>query len=80
MIATVILTTVGSGIYSGTVTSLATGATLGIFLLGPMSWWLYKSGRLNANSKPANIFYENGVTPEEIERIQNIDAIECAAY
>lgn len=68
MIATVLITTVGAGLYQGTVTAVATGATVSIFLFGPMSWWLYKQSKLNSN-RPANIFYENGVTPEEIERI-----------
>ena len=80
MIATVILSTAGAGIYAGTVNAAATGAVAGLFLIGPMSWFLYKTGKLNSAVRPPNIFYENGVTPDEIERIQNIDAMECAAH
>lgn len=45
-------------------------------MVAPMSWWFWKVGKLNGNSKPSNIFYLNDVSKEEIERIQALDAIE----
>lgn len=80
MIAVTLLSAAGAGMYTGTVTGVATGLTAAIFLIGPMTWWFYKSARINSNQRPANIFYENGVSPDEVERIQNIDAMECVAF
>lgn len=80
MIATCLLSTGSAVIYAGTVTAAAQGLVAGAILLGPMSWWLYKTAKINANTRPANIFYENGVTQDEIERIQHIDAMECVAF
>ena len=53
-----------------------TGAFIGGFLIAPMGWWLYKHGRLNAQGRHSNMYYENSVTREEVERIQHLDAIE----
>lgn len=69
LLATTTIMTVGSGIYGGLPTHALTGFILAIFLVGPMTWWFHKQGRVNANSRPSNIFYENSVTPEEVERI-----------
>eukprot|EP00347_Sterkiella_histriomuscorum_P001367 403372309 len=81
MIATVLLSSTASALYAGTVTSVATGFVASVFLIGPMSWWLYKSAQLNGHGvRPANMFYENGVTPEEVERIQALDQLESVAY
>jgi expansin (peptidoglycan-binding protein) len=49
MIATVLLSTVWSTIYTGTVTGAATGMVVGAFLLGPMSWYVIKAGRINSS-------------------------------
>lgn len=53
-----------------------TGAFLGGMLIAPMSWWLYSHGRINGAARPSNIFYENGVSQDEVDRIRHIDAIE----
>lgn len=64
------------GIYFGLPRYWFTGGFVGGFLIAPMSWWLYKHGRLNGQGRHSNIFYENSVTQEELERIQNTDAVE----
>ena len=53
-----------------------TGAFLGGMLIAPMSWWLYKHGRINGANRHSNIFYDNGVSQDEVDRIRHIDAIE----
>lgn len=53
-----------------------TGGFVGGFMIAPMGWWLYKHGRINAQERHTNVFYENSVTKEEVERIQHLDAIE----
>ena len=44
-------------------------------LIGPSTWWFKKTAVQNT-VKPANIFYENDCTPEEIERFRHQDHIE----
>jgi len=45
-------------------------------LLSPMTWWIKKHGKPNSANRPANIFYENGVSQEEVDRIRYLDAVE----
>jgi len=66
------LTLIGTGIgfFAGGLPRYAfTGAFITFLLISPMSWWLYKHGRVNSMGRHSNIFYENGVTEEERERI-----------
>ena len=73
------LTIIGAfsmGIYGGMPRFWFTGAFIGGMLVAPMSWWLIKQGRLNAQARHSNIFYENSVNKDEIERIHHLDAIE----
>ena len=56
------------------------GAFAGSMIFAPMSWWVLKTGRLNALGRPSNIFYENGVSAEEIERIRHIDMLESLSH
>ena len=76
MIATTAIMTVAGGFIGGLPKHALTGFVASVFLISPMSWWIYKHGRMNSGNRPADIFYENSVTPEEIERIQNLDLIE----
>ena len=78
--ATTLISTGLGMFYKNPVTGAGTGFVFGLFLVGPMTWWLYKQGRLNSSQSPANIFYENGVTAEEVERIRHLDAIEQLAF
>jgi hypothetical protein len=52
------------------------GGFVGFAIIAPSSWWIWKTGIFNGNNRPANIFYEDGVSQEEIERIQKLDEIE----
>ena len=56
-----------------------TGAIIAGMTLSPMSWWFYKHGRINAQARPSNIFYENTVTMDEKERILSLDQMETLA-
>lgn len=64
------------GMYGGMPRYWFTGAFVGATLLAPMSWWIYRHGRFNAQHRSSNIYYENGLSKEELERIQQLDAIE----
>jgi hypothetical protein len=44
-------------------------------LVSPSIWWFKKAAVLNP-VRPSNIFYENGCTPEEVERFRHQDEIE----
>ena len=46
-----------------------TGGFIGAMLVAPMSYWVCKHGRMNAQSRPMNMFYQDSVSKEEIERI-----------
>ena len=42
--------------------------------VAPLTWWLKLQGlRPGYNRKSPNIFYQNDVTPEEVERFQKMD-------
>jgi hypothetical protein len=43
-----------------------TGFMLALFIVAPTTWYVYKTGKFNAANRPANIFYENGLSKEEI--------------
>lgn len=64
------------GMYGGFPRFWFTGGFVGGMIIAPMAWWLYKQGRLNAQDRHVNVFYEDNVTRDEVERIQNLDAIE----
>ena len=49
--------------------------------LAPMSWWFKLQGGMPGSyRKPVNIFYENDVTPEEVERFRAMDETEILAH
>jgi hypothetical protein len=76
---TIAVTLIGAtsvGLWGGLPRYWLTGAIFGLLLVSPMSWWMYRHGRLNAANRHANIFYENGVTQEEVDRIRHQDMIE----
>ena len=45
------------------------GAFLGGMVLAPASWWIKRHGRFNAQGRNSNIFYDNSLTKDDIERI-----------
>jgi len=78
-IATCLLGTAIGAIYGTRPSHAITGLVGSFFILAPMSWYLYKQGRPNAQNRHSNIFYENSATPEDIQRIQALDAMETLA-
>jgi hypothetical protein len=64
-----------AGLYAGTPMQFITPAVLSFTMIGPFSWWIYKTGKLNP-ARASNIFYENNTTADEIERFRHQDMIE----
>jgi hypothetical protein len=52
------------------------GAMIGTIFVFPMTWWLHKTSGFNPKGRHLNIFYEDEVSKEEVERIQHLDALE----
>jgi hypothetical protein len=44
------------------------GLVMGTLTLAPMSYWLFLNGRMGNGNRPANIWYENDVSREDIAR------------
>ena len=75
MIAT---TAIGTGVGALTLSTPFHVFCAGFFsmmLVTPFTWWFKTTARMNAH-RPANIFYENDCTKEEIERFRHQDMVE----
>ncbi len=73
------LTLIGAtsfGFYGGMPRFWFIGGFVGGLIVSPMSWWLKKHGRLNAMGRHSNIFYENNVSQDEVDRIRHLDTVE----
>mmetsp|Transcript_32737 Transcript_32737/g.31967 ORF Transcript_32737/g.31967 Transcript_32737/m.31967 type:complete len:112 (+) Transcript_32737:130-465(+) len=68
-----ILMGIGGYFLSGRPKHLLAGVVLSVFFFSPWTWFLIKQGKLNSMNKPANFYYINGVSKDEIERIQQTD-------
>ena len=57
------------------------GLLVSTFAIAPGTYWLKKQGALAlmGHHQPIDIFYENDVTPEEMERIRMMDEVENLA-
>ena len=56
---------------SGSIRRTIQGAMFFTLTVAPMTWWLKLQGvHPGAYRKPVNMFYENNVTPEEVERFR----------
>jgi len=75
-IALTVLGATAAGLWGGLPSYWLTGAIVGGMLLSPMTWWLKQHGKINSAYRPSNIFYENGVSQEEVDRIRYLDAVE----
>eukprot|EP00349_Pseudokeronopsis_sp_Brazil_P006188 CAMPEP_0202960460 /NCGR_PEP_ID=MMETSP1396-20130829/4607_1 /ASSEMBLY_ACC=CAM_ASM_000872 /TAXON_ID= /ORGANISM="Pseudokeronopsis sp., Strain Brazil" /LENGTH=271 /DNA_ID=CAMNT_0049679693 /DNA_START=6 /DNA_END=821 /DNA_ORIENTATION=+ len=56
-----------------------TGGIAALFIVSPLSFWIQKQGRFQGNNIHANIYYLNGTSKEEVERIRHLDEIESLA-
>lgn len=56
------------------------GALLGGWMVAPMLWWFKLNGKFGSTNRPANIFYEDDATSEEIERFRHQDQVEILAH
>lgn len=75
-IASQLIGSVVGGFLGGLPKYIFIGWFVGAFLFSPMSWWFIRHAKINSAVRPTNVFYENNLSPEEIERIQAIDMIE----
>ena len=77
------LTVVGAGIglfYGAMPRHLLIGGFMGGMFVAPASYFLMKTARFNANARNPNIFYENEVSQEDVDRIRHIDMIEALSH
>ena len=59
---------------SGSLRRMWVGFLFSFATLAPMTWWLKMQGlRPGSYRRPANIFYEDDVTPDEVARFQAMD-------
>ena len=70
MIATTTIGTVLGGFYLKSPVGVFCSMFFSIVLVSPTMWWFKNKCKLN-HVRPANIFYENGTTAEEVERFRN---------
>lgn len=72
------LTVIGTGIGAMTLNHPLHVFCAGFFsfaLIAPSTWWVKNTAIMNS-TRPANIFYENDCTAEEVERFRHQDHIE----
>ena len=70
MYATTIIGTVLGGFYLKSPVGVFCSMFFSAVLVSPTLWWVRSKNRLGV-SRPANIFYENSTTAEEVERFRN---------
>ena len=59
---------------SGSLKRSFQGAMFFGLTIAPITWWLKLQGlRPGDHKKPVNIFYQNDVTPDEVERFRQMD-------
>ena len=62
--------------YGGMPRFVFTGAWVGGMMIAPFSWFMKKHAKFNAQERHPTIFYQDDLSKDDIERIQQIDAIE----
>jgi hypothetical protein len=80
MAASFILQTIGAFYYLSHPMPIIAAMVFSITIWSPTSWWLRSIMSLNQGKRHSNIFYENDVTPDEVERFRNQDHIESLAW
>jgi hypothetical protein len=69
------------GMAGGSPQSMVVGAIFSFFTLGPMLWWLKLNGMSAGQmNKPANVFYTDDCTKEEIERFTHQDQVDQITF
>lgn len=81
-LAMTLIGVVGTALTAGTRPAYLVGGALFFGLtLGPITWWLGKNATFRGgHMMPANVFYEDDTTPEEIARFQAQDQAEMLAH
>ena len=50
-------------------------------MVGPITYWLKLQGNMPGQmNRPANVYYQDGTSAEEIERFRHQDQIETLAF
>ena len=80
VVATTLTTTAVSAFYAKRPWWVFTTAVFSVVLIAPITFWFEKRTQFAAGTSPANIFYTNDTTDEEIERFRHQDMIEQAAF
>lgn len=62
LIATTLIGSATTGFTLGHPKYFFLGGFFSFMIVAPISWWLYKNAKMNANKRPSNIFYENSCT------------------
>lgn len=70
MIATTLLTSVAGGFAFRHPWYILFSAFFSVMVITPTTWWFVRVSKLNKTRNP-NIFYQNDVTAEEVERFRN---------
>ena len=70
MIATTTIGTALGAFTFNTPFAIFCSAFFSMSMVSPALWWFKNVGKMGP-VRPANIFYENGTTPEEVERFRN---------
>lgn len=73
--ATTLITMGAAGLYVNNPVNVLFAGFFSLMIISPISWWASNMFKMNALRSP-NIFYENSVTREEVERFRQQDAIE----
>ena len=81
MLATMLIGTVSGFLALNTLTGALQGLMVSTCAIGPGLYWVKQCGPgFMEHTGPANIFYTDDTTPEEVERIRMEDEVEMLAY
>ena len=81
MVVTMLLGTFVGFVAMNSARGALQGLMVSTVLIGPGTYWMKKVGLGSYDcNRPANIYYQNDVTPEEVERIRMQDEAEALAW
>ena len=65
----------------GSPKAIMQGFLFSFVMVGPITYWLKLQGNMPGQmNRPANVYYQDGTSEEEIERFRHQDQIETMAY